>query len=245
MKKRLFFSISLWCVALHFLSSAPAQEYTRWNLPEGAILRLGKGTTYDLAYSPDGARLAVASSIGIWLYDAHTGAEIALLAGHMDGERSVAFSPDSKTLASGSMWNYRGGRVKSTIRLWDVTTGELKQTLEGHIFDTNAVSFSPDGNTLASGGSGKIRLWDIVTGEIKHTLEGHKYDVYSVAFSPDGNTVASGGDDNKIRLWDTATGEHKRTLKGHTNRVNCVVYSPDGSTLASGVGTRQFAYGTP
>ncbi len=234
MKKALIFGITLWYVSLQFLSGSPAQEYTRWNLPEGVKLRLGKGKTYDLTYSPDGTQLAVATSIGIWLYNAHTGAETALFAGHMDGERSVAFSPDGKTLASGSMWNFRGGRVRSTIRLWNVATGELKQTLEGHILDTNAVSFSPDGNTLASGGFGKIRLWDIVTGEIKHSLEGHKYDVYSVAFSPDGNTLASSGDDNKIRLWDTVTGENKRTLKGHTDRVNSVAFSPDGSTLASG-----------
>ena len=173
---------------LQFLPGALAQEYTRWNLPAGAILRLGKGITYDLEYSPDGTRLAVATSIGIWLYDAHTATEIALLAGHMAGERSVAFSPDSKTLASGSMYNTHDGNVRSTIRLWDVYTGKLKQSLDGHIIDTNAVAFSPDGNTLASGGFGEIRLWDTVTGKIKHTLEGHKYEVYSIAFTPDGKT---------------------------------------------------------
>ena len=55
-----------------------AQDYTRWGLPEGAKARLGKGSiSGNIAYSPDGTRLAVASSIGIWLYDAGTYQEVA------------------------------------------------------------------------------------------------------------------------------------------------------------------------
>ena len=47
-----------------------AQDYTQWGLPEGAKMRLGKGRlSGSIAYSPDGTRLAVASNIGIWLYD--------------------------------------------------------------------------------------------------------------------------------------------------------------------------------
>ena len=43
-----------------------AQEYTQQGLPDGAKMRLGKGRISELAYSPDGTWLAVASSIGIW-----------------------------------------------------------------------------------------------------------------------------------------------------------------------------------
>ena len=53
-----------------FLQNTFAQDYTRWGLPEGAKVRIGKGMAADVQYSPDGTRLAVASSIGIWLYDA-------------------------------------------------------------------------------------------------------------------------------------------------------------------------------
>ena len=79
-----------------------AQDSPQWHLPDGATARLGKGSISEIAYSPDGTRLAVASSIGIWLYDTATYQEVALLTGHTSSVSSVAFSPDGRTLASGS-----------------------------------------------------------------------------------------------------------------------------------------------
>ena len=69
-----------------------AQDYTQWSLPDGAKARLGKGTISEIAYSPDGTRLAVAGSIGIWLYDTATYQELALLTGHTYVVTSVSFS---------------------------------------------------------------------------------------------------------------------------------------------------------
>ena len=94
MKILLFFKLSLLLISVLLPHIAFAQDYTRWGLPEGATARLGKGNISDIAYSPDGTRLAVASSIGIWLYDAHTGAEIALFTGSMANVSSVVFSPE-------------------------------------------------------------------------------------------------------------------------------------------------------
>ena len=62
-----------------------AQSYTQWGLPEGAIARLGKGSINEIHYSPDGTRLAVASSIGIWIYDTATYQEVAQLTGFAGG----------------------------------------------------------------------------------------------------------------------------------------------------------------
>ena len=77
------------------VSAAQIQDYSRLNLPDGAIARLGKGgVSYSdrgIAFSPDGNRLAVATSIGVWLYDAETFNEIALLTGHKDAVSSVEF----------------------------------------------------------------------------------------------------------------------------------------------------------
>ena len=99
-------------------------DYWTWHVPDGAIARLGKGWILDIAYSADGTRLAVGSSIGVWVYNALTGAEIDLLKGHTDAVRSVAFNPNGSTLASGS--------GDGTIRLWDATTGQHNYPLTAH-----------------------------------------------------------------------------------------------------------------
>ena len=147
------------------------------------------------------------------------------LSGHGDEVRSVAFSPDGNTLASGSYDN--------TIRLWNSSTGAPLNTLTGHTRWVHSVAFSPDGNTLASGSwDNTIRLWNANTGEHLKTLTGDAR-IYSVTFSPDGKMLASVRRAT-IRLWNANTGEHLKTLIGHTGSVNSVAFSPDGKTLASG-----------
>ena len=103
MRKAQFLGFSLLLTSVLFLQNSFAQDYTRWELPEGAKSRFGKGLiTGNIEYSPDGRKLAVGSSIGVWLYDAANGAEINLFAGHTRPVRCVAFSPDGTILASGS-----------------------------------------------------------------------------------------------------------------------------------------------
>ena len=147
---------------------------------------------------------------------------------------SVAFSPDGRTLASGSY---------QEIKLWDAGSGQLKQTLKGHDDRVHSVAFSPDGSTLASGSGelseyGEIKLWDAGSGKLQQTLTGHSSYVESVAFSPDGRTLASGSGElskyGEIKLWDAGSGKLQQTLTGHSDYVFSVAFSPDGRTLASG-----------
>ena len=137
---------------------AQNQDYTKWELPEGAKIRLGKGAiTGNIAYSPDGNRLAVASSIGIWMYDAHTSKELDLFIGHRSSIESVCFSPDGSLLASGSL--------DRNLCLWNAISGKHLQTFTGHTGVVFSVSFSSDGSMLASGGGDDtVRLWDAATG---------------------------------------------------------------------------------
>ena len=195
-----------------------AQEYTRWGLPEGAKMRLGKGRITDIEFSPNGNLLAAASLLGIWLYDTATLRETSFLtvnsgwvtsiafsldggtlAGYKSTVNSLSFSPDGRALASGNR--------DRTVRVWDARTGEQLHKLVGHTAPVNSVVFSPDGSTLASGCMDHtVRLWNAETGEHLCTLRGHEARVQSVTFSPDGSALASCGDDSEIRLWDIKTG---------------------------------------
>jgi WD40 repeat protein len=156
----------------------------------------------------------------------------SFLNGHTSYISSVAFSPDGKTLASGSQ--------DRTIILWDVEKHQpLGQPLQGHSSWVSSVAFSPDGKTLASGSQDRtIILWDVETRQpLGQPLQGHTDYVNSVAFSPDGKTLASGSDDDTIILWDVAKRQPLgQPLQGHTDYVNSVAFSPDGKILASGSG---------
>ena len=257
----LFFRICLISFGiLTFAVNASAEVLSQSNLPEGAKARLGKGRIFDVAYSPDGKRLAVASSIGVWIYDAETGAELDLLTGHayyawvknyvQPYVRNVSFSPDGQTLLS----RYINGNAV----VWDAVTGELLNRPHGG----DVISFSPDGRILASGGGGagwgSIRFYDVKTGEPlrtiddKRTAERNKQlelrigssvsysgissiygSVRSLSFRPDGKTLASGLSDGTIRIWDVQTDELLRTFMGHASGVENIAFHPDGKTLAS------------
>ncbi|MEH2219293.1 MAG: hypothetical protein V7K72_19650 [Nostoc sp.] len=131
--------------------------------------------------------------------------ERSRLEGHSDNVISVSFSPDGKTLASGS-WD-------KTIKLWNLETRKGIRTLNGHSNSVYGVSFSPDGKTLASGSWDKtIKLWNLETGKEILTLTGHSNTVNSVSFSPDGKTLASGSYDNTIKLWNLLELESKLKL---------------------------------
>ena len=92
----------------------------------------------------------MASSIGIWLYDAATGTEVALFTGHTEEVRSVAFSPDGTTLASNASSRRMGD---NTVVLWDVASGQEKASLQHARYEPGLLVFSPDGTTLATAGS--------------------------------------------------------------------------------------------
>jgi Tol biopolymer transport system component len=153
--------------------------------------------------------------------------EAVTLHGHTDIVNAVSFSPDSRTLASGS---YDG-----TVKLWSRHSRQVLRTLQGHTSVVYSVAFSPDGRTLASGSRDKtVKLWDIAGGQEPRTLRGHADGVYSVAISPDGHTLVSGSRDKTIKLWDMASGQVLQTLEGHADAVTSVAISPDGRLLASG-----------
>ncbi|KAJ3428988.1 wd40 repeat protein [Anaeramoeba flamelloides] len=148
-----------------------------------------------------------------------------------NGVNTVVYSPDEKTLATGS----RDKKVK----FWDIQTGKLKKTLTNHKHYVRSIAYSPDGKTVATASSDDtIILWDSRSYELKKTLKGHASSVRSVVFSPNGRIIATGGRDEKVKLWDAKTGKLKKTLI-ESGWVRGITYSPDGKTLATAVGSKK------
>ena len=211
----------------------------------------------DLAFSPDGQRLASwkgqarlpgdGKIIQIW--DVSTGQVLHTFEGHTSEVWSTAFSPDGRIFASIS---------NAETNLWDVSTGQVLHTFEGHTSNWNTsvfftpfsdafkplppcctvgtfspTSFSPDGRTFASVNGPEINLWDVTTGQVLHTFEGHTGDVWRVSFSPDGQLLGSMSIDReersvRVHVWDVLTSSHLHTSKG-----NSFLFSPDGQIFAS------------
>ncbi|MGX1274850.1 WD40 repeat protein/energy-coupling factor transporter ATP-binding protein EcfA2 [Streptomyces phaeoluteigriseus] len=187
-----------------------------------------------VGFSRDGKTIATASYQEVQLWDAATGTPRATLSGHSGAILSLAFSSDSRLVAT-------AGRDK-TVRLWDATAGKERTTLTGHSKEVYEVAFSPDGHTLATAGADKtVRLWETATGRTRNTLRGHNDEVNTVAFSLDGRTLATGSDDKTVRLWNTDTGKERTTLIKHDNAVRHMALSPDGRTLAT-IGADQRAH---
>ena len=146
--------------------------------------------------------------------------------------KSIAFSPDGKTLAS---------LRDFYVDLWNVSTGGHKFSLhESENGPFYSVAFSPDGNTLATGEKhGTLCLWDVATGERKVSLKVNGERVVRLLFSPDGKTLASMSNSSwqnqvTVDLWDTDTWTLNATLSdGHINLAQSFSFSPNSSTLAS------------
>lgn len=236
MKTTYFSSLLVIFCSTLFLTNTFAQDSTQHNLPEGAKVRLGKGAINDIQLSSDNTRLAVASSLGVWLYDLHTGSETALLTGHTGSVIHVAFSPDGKILASSAR--------DETIRLWNTETGESLLSLSTPPHPIH-LKFSTDGKTLISQNWNDIKrwfqnrndtvyFWDITTGKQLNRLSPNRPKIRlgkdailplaADAFVDHTGrvTFAVGKKDGTISIHDGHTGREIREL---------IVRTDDSSTL--------------
>jgi WD40 repeat protein len=227
-----------------------------WSV-DGRLLKTVKGHTADircLDISPNGALLISGSGdniLKLWQIDwelvrsslvngtGETGdelvpdraiAEVFSIEAHTSAIRSLSFSPDGSTIATGS--------ADKNIRLWDLLGRELK-TFKGHDEAVRAISFSPDGKLLLSGGlDSTARIWHIQH-RMQRLFYGHNAAVRTISFSPDGNHIASGGLDNKMNIWDLQ-GNILQSIELEYN-VMSLCYSPDGKYMAIGSGDSAIA----
>ncbi|MDE0317462.1 MAG: WD40 repeat domain-containing protein [Candidatus Poribacteria bacterium] len=236
--KTSFLSIFTAIIVSIFCFNSASQDNAQIGLPEGAIARIGKGSLGQIHFSPDGSKLAVSTSIGIWFHDPNTGKELELLQRpNIPYPFPFAFSPDGNTMAIGINPKKKNasGSSRYSVELVNVTNGEKKEMLVGHLHRVKSIAFSPDGNYVASVGgfANTDRLWNTQTGESITIKRMHAKGVNLVLFTLDGPTFATVGYDNAAYLWDGKTGNHKLTLKGHTKQVSSITYSPDNKSIAT------------
>ena len=159
----------------------------------------------------------------------------AAKAAHISLVESLAFSPDGKTLVSGSF---------QEVTLWDAEKGEPKSRLTGFADKVCCVAFSPDGKRFVVGGGaptedGEVKVFDAATGKLFTEIKaGHSDTVFGAAFSPDGKLLATGGADKFVKVWELPTEDGKapkfvKSFEGHTHHVMGVGWTPDGKKLAS------------
>lgn len=224
----------------NFSSNYP-QEETLY-LPPQAVARFGKSRVTTTQISPDGNVIAVASRIGVWLYDVHTYCFLSLIGINGTGILSkIAFSPDSKRIATAD-WD-------GVTKLWDIETGANLSTFI-HTDYVISIAFSSDGKYLAtSSRDGNAKLWNI-DAEAEILTVPHEDSVIKVLFSPEDRHLVTGSWDGNVTLWDLPTQKHLATLSheaqeksvtfssGNTETFNeggieDIVFSPDGKYLAT------------
>jgi WD40 repeat protein len=191
-----------------------------------------------VAFSPDGKWLATGHKantkgqrkpVKVWDIDPNRGSvgkrPVHILEGHTDAILSIAFSPDSKLLASAGF--------AGVVRIWDMANGKEIKQLQAHTWAILSVAFSPDGRHLVSASNDTtVRVWDVATGdEITRLKPHHTGNVTSVAFSLDGGLLASGSWDRSVRLWqnvgDARTWKLLKLLPDPTEGVQSVAFSPE------------------
>jgi WD40 repeat protein len=221
---------ALLCIAVLLFAvprAIPAQQKTAG---QGRLL-IQNGhldSVEEIAYSPDGKRLASASLDGkVKIWDPLKGLLLADLEGHNGGVRTLAFSPDGRTLASAD--------ESGMVILWNAATGAEAARFNPHGRSINMIRYSPEGALLATASSDTtVKLVNPSNGAIVRSLESHSDDVGCCAFSPDGRTLATGSDDGVIILWNVADGAYVSSLECPKEHVLSLCFSPDGRTLAAG-----------
>jgi WD40 repeat protein/energy-coupling factor transporter ATP-binding protein EcfA2 len=183
------------------------------------------------SFSPDGKRVVTASADNtarVW--NAQSGAAMAVLSGHTGLIYTASFSPDGKRVVTASADN--------TARVWDAQSGTVIAVLSGHQNSVRRAYFSPDGKlVLTVSFDATARVWDAESGAEIAVLSGHKGPVVSASFSADGKRVVTASWDKTAGIWDLSGAPPVATfltfLSGHTGQVYRASFSPDSQRVVT------------
>ncbi|CAO2657539.1 Nn.00g036650.m01.CDS01 [Neocucurbitaria sp. VM-36] len=204
-----------------------------WDLSQGRVsqrqgsneLPLG---TQPMAISQDSTQLAVVFDSIVEMRDVQNGKLLHTLEGHSGEVISIAFSPDSTQLASGS--------ADGTVKLWNLGTARCFQTLHGHRRAILSIDFSYSSTQLGSvSEDGNCKVWDISTGTCLRTIENcYTGEWYrnTIVISHDLTQLASILDMRIIEIWNTVSGEHIQTIKD-IGDISSIAFAKSSKRLAS------------
>ena len=219
-------------------------DVTTWELPEGAIGRLGQGYPLDVEFSPDGSYFTVATKIGFWIYDTAIMAPRALWGTERGMVNVATFSHDMRWIATGDQ--------DSFVKVWDTQTGQCVTKIDWGSTRRGRnsvlhVQFSQDSQHLAASGFGHsvVYAWrtNSETPLASFNVENPKFDDYRkrgvdydrhfpIAFSPNGNLFAFVSAPDTVTISDINIGKDIAKLTGRTAPVHTLLFSPCGQYLA-------------
>ena len=187
----------------------------------GALARLGKGAVHSFTWSPDGQNMALATDLGIYVYDTATWQERL----HLPRGENLTFSPNGQTLAAS---------LGDDVYLWEASSGALLAVMAVSAEDIDDLAFTPNGQQLLVKPEDQpFQLWDVSSGEMVAQFDRATASYDFLALDPTGQFLF-------IRDWyrvltvDLKSGLILDTLGGQEGMARVASYSWDGRWLATG-----------
>ncbi|MCG9131651.1 WD40 repeat domain-containing protein [Candidatus Poribacteria bacterium] len=221
-------------------------DVTTWELPDGAIARLGQGLIFGMAFSPDNALLAVGTYVGVWMYEIDTMQPVTLFETERGLISNVVLSPDGKWVATSN--------ADGIINVREIETQQRVAKIQGWHDGTSQLAFSPDSQYIAASGReyGDVYIWSAKNGyhvasfkEVRITpKEDERLPArLPICFSPDGQLLAYSTGSYPLTVQNLKTKERFAWLvperhlceSGH---LYDLVFSPCGQFLAASLQDR-------